>query len=211
MSDARSYLAAQDVEKKLTDAVASVLKSRPADAIGEICKTLAANTLKLEDWIITCPSGCDVKLTVSGKTLLQVANCYCSDCRKANGGKLIEELALCTVKGLETMPFPQEGDPKMDLFKIVPGDEYEDKVPRWFCKECDTWLLGDVRPAGFGMMIAPIRNMASTTGVPMKAPQFYMHTGKMPEGSEPTPEDGLPRFASHPEDPFMAELVANCM
>jgi len=209
--DARSYLAAQEVEKKLSDAVASILKTRPADAIGEICKTLAGQTLKLDDYIVECPKGCDVKLTVSGKTVVSVAKCYCADCRKANGGKLIEEVALCTLKGLEAMPFPVEGEPGYDKFKVMPAEDFEDKVPRYLCGECGTFLLGDVRPLGFQMMIMPTRNVTSTTGIPMKPAQFYMHCGKKPEGTEPIPADGLPQFNSQPEDPFMAELVANCM
>lgn len=148
-----------------------------------------------EEWTITCQCKNTV-LSGHGKPI-QVAICHCADCRAAQGGEAPTEiLALIRRDQVES---------KLDELKVVPADEYNDKVPRYFCKSCNSCLVGDCTPIGFDMAIVPTARMSS--GGQLRDPDYHMH---LRDATVNPDDDGLPRYQADPEDPHMAALIGGC-
>lgn len=93
----------------------------------------------------------------------------------------------------------------IDHLKVVPAEEYIDKVPRYFCDSCGDCLVGDCTPIGFDMVIVPTTRMSAAASV--GDPDYHMHL--VHRTAEPA-DDGLPRFQGNPEDPYMAALIKGC-
>ena len=148
-----------------------------------------------EKWTIVC--NCDKSILQAHGQPIQVAICHCGDCRKAEGGEPeTETLALIRRDQITS---------SLDLLKCVSGEQYNDKVPRYFCDSCDSYLLGDCTPIGFEMAIVP--TLRISTESKFKVPDYHMH---LQEGVSIPEEDGLPKYQGNPEDPYMARLVQKC-
>jgi hypothetical protein len=96
-------------------------------------------------------------------------------------------------------------DSTLDDLKVVPAEEYNDKVPRYFCKSCGSCLVGDCTPVGFKMVIVPTARICADAKI--GKPEYHMH---LEQGTVQSENDGLPQYAGHPEDPHMAALVTGC-
>ena len=85
------------------------------------------------------------------------------------------------------------------------AENYNDKVPRYFCDSCGVCMVGDCKPVGFAMVIVPTGRISAEA----KAgdPDYHMH---LEEGTVKPENDGLPQYHGHPEDPHMAALVEGC-
>ncbi|MEM7016688.1 MAG: GFA family protein [Pseudomonadota bacterium] len=150
---------------------------------------------KSEGWTITCQCG-DTVLEAHGEPI-QIAICHCADCRAAQGGQsATETLALMR---------RDQVDSHLDNLKIVPAEDYNDNVPRFFCKSCNACLVGDCTPVGFDMVIVPTRHISSEVSI--GAPDYHMH---LEEGIVKPENDGLPHYNGNPEDPHMALLIEGC-
>ena len=153
----------------------------------------AENTSK--GWTITCQCKKTV-LEAHGKPI-HVAICHCADCRKAQGGEASTEILVLMRR--------DQVDSQLDEMKVVPAEEYIDKVPRYFCPSCDSCLVGDVTPAGFNMAIVPTARISAD--VQIGKPDYHMH---LQHGTTKPENDGLPRYQGNPEDPHMAALIEGC-
>lgn len=150
---------------------------------------------KAERWTIACR--CNKTTLQAHEAPIQIAICHCSDCRIAQGGNAATQtLALMRRDQI---------DSKLDDLKVVPAEEYIDKVPRYFCESCGDCLVGDCTPIGFDMVIVSAPRMSAQAMV--GKPDYHMHLQH--RIIEPA-DDGLPRFQGNPEDPYMAALIAGC-
>lgn len=150
---------------------------------------------KPEQWTITCQ--CEsTELQAHGQPI-QVAICHCADCRVAQGGNAATETLVLMRR--------DQVDSTLNDLKVVPGEDYNDKVPRYFCSSCGSCLVGDATPVGFDMVIVPTARISSASIV--GRPDYHMHLG---EGITEAEDDGLPKYQGHPEDRHMALLVEGC-
>ena len=146
-------------------------------------------------WTITCQ--CQNTVLQAHGAPIHVAICHCADCRTAQGGHSeTETLALMRRDQVESA---------LDGLKVVPADDYNDKVPRYFCASCNSCLVGDCTPVGFGMVIVPTARISANANI--GKPDYHMH---LAEGIAKPASDGLPRYNSQPENLHMAQLIEGC-
>ena len=100
-----------------------------------------------------------------GEPLLRTV-CHCNDCRKANGGKPVQDLLFCRINEVTIQG---------ELDK-VPGSEYHDGVPRYFCKDCGTFIYGDASPKGWKCALFGPIEAISGPAITIK-PQLHMGLG----------------------------------
>ena len=148
-----------------------------------------------EAWVITCP--CTNTVLAAHGEPIQVAIYHCADCRQA-------QHETAATETLALMRRDQIDSPLDDL-KVVAAENYNDGVPRYFCKSCNSCLVGDCTPVGFDMVIIPVSRVSSNANV--GKPDYHMH---LDEGTTDPEDDGLPRYGGNPEDPHMALLVEGC-
>jgi hypothetical protein len=148
-----------------------------------------------EQWTITCQ--CKQTVLQARGEPIQVAICHCADCRKAQGGKHATE-------NLVLMRRDQIVSDLAEL-KVLPAEEFNDQVPRYFCASCDSCLVGDCTPVGFNMVIVPTVCISADANI--HKPDYHMH---LAEGITKPDTDGLPQYQGNPEDPHMAALIEGC-
>ena len=107
------------------------------------------------------------RVTLIGEPLIRTI-CHCHDCRKANGGQDSQDLMFASIKQIVA---------PVNL-KQVAGSEYNDKVPRYFCKDCGTFMYGDAAQKGgagcelvplVGALLAPLGHAVHEVAAPVVA------------------------------------------
>ena len=125
--------------------------------------------------------------------------CHCRDCRKANGGDDFQDLMFCNINQIKIVV------PRDQLIE-VPASEYKDECPRYFCKDCNTFIYGDVsqkdgRPMA---LIGPMSVLTPT--LPNMKPSLHMYI--QDKVIPALPNDGLPRVESLSKSPYGKELMS---
>lgn len=147
------------------------------------------------NWEIVCECK-STNLSAHGSAI-QIAICHCADCRKANQEQTqTQTLALLRRDQIET---------RLDELDVIPGEQYNDGVPRYFCKQCKRCLFGDCTPIGFDMVIVPVEVMTNHQWRPIA--QYHMH---VEEKVVDIADDGLPQFMGNPEGVQMQQLIDAC-
>jgi hypothetical protein len=146
-------------------------------------------------WLITCACQ-NTELEAHGSPI-HIAICHCADCRSANDGDSFTQTLVMIRR--------DQVDTSLDGLNVVPGTKYNDAVPRYFCTDCGTCLLGDCSPIGFDMAIVPIEGVPATLSV--NGPDYHMHSD---EAIVEPANDNLPKYQANPEGHHMATLLEQC-
>ena len=128
--------------------------------------------------------------------LIQVLYCHCVDCRKANGNKAFETLAMIARSQVGTKE-------RLDItgpYEVMAPEEFKYFVPRVRCSKCKSFLLADVSGCpeilGYNMAMVPVEwiKFADGSGVDQEV-EYQIH---MTEQTEPPPADPSAQYDSHP-------------